>query len=152
VSVSPASRRGFTALMAGQLRSTPHGDSHSTLANIYSELTVKLLGCFAQFETAIRKECQLEGEAGRRLQGREALGGHRCRAFAEGGGRWAGSYRQASGRRARIGLQCVGRGLDRATASVAAPANANTKPRKIAASIVERVQGPRMWITGSASV
>jgi DNA invertase Pin-like site-specific DNA recombinase len=29
--------------------------------NIYGELTVNLLGCFAQFETAIRKERQLEG-------------------------------------------------------------------------------------------
>jgi DNA invertase Pin-like site-specific DNA recombinase len=31
--------------------------------NIYGELTVNLLGCFAQFETAIRKERQLEGIA-----------------------------------------------------------------------------------------
>jgi DNA invertase Pin-like site-specific DNA recombinase len=31
--------------------------------DIYGELTVNLLGCFAQFETAIRKERQLEGIA-----------------------------------------------------------------------------------------
>ena len=31
--------------------------------SIYGELTVNLLGCFAQFETAIRKERQLEGIA-----------------------------------------------------------------------------------------
>jgi DNA invertase Pin-like site-specific DNA recombinase len=31
--------------------------------NIYGELTVNLLGCFAQFETTIRKERQLEGIA-----------------------------------------------------------------------------------------
>jgi DNA invertase Pin-like site-specific DNA recombinase len=37
--------------------------------NIYGELTVNLLGCFAQFETAIRKERQLEGIAQAKIAG-----------------------------------------------------------------------------------
>jgi DNA invertase Pin-like site-specific DNA recombinase len=38
--------------------------------DIYGELTVNLLGCFAQFETAIRKERQLEGIAKAKAEGR----------------------------------------------------------------------------------
>ena len=38
--------------------------------DIYGELTVNLLGCFAQFETAIRRERQLEGIAKARLEGK----------------------------------------------------------------------------------
>jgi DNA invertase Pin-like site-specific DNA recombinase len=38
--------------------------------NIYGELTVNLLGCFAQFETAIRKERQLEGIAKAKIEGK----------------------------------------------------------------------------------
>lgn len=37
--------------------------------DIYGELTVNLLGCFAQFETAIRKERQLEGIAKAKAEG-----------------------------------------------------------------------------------
>lgn len=37
--------------------------------DIYGELTVNLLGCFAQFETAIRKERQLEGIAKAKTNG-----------------------------------------------------------------------------------
>ena len=37
--------------------------------DIYGELTVNLLGCFAQFETAIRKERQLEGIAKAKVAG-----------------------------------------------------------------------------------
>jgi DNA invertase Pin-like site-specific DNA recombinase len=37
--------------------------------DIYGELTVNLLGCFAQFETAIRKERQLEGIAAAKVAG-----------------------------------------------------------------------------------
>jgi len=38
--------------------------------DIYGELTVNLLGCFAQFETAIRKERQLEGVAKAKIEGK----------------------------------------------------------------------------------
>jgi DNA invertase Pin-like site-specific DNA recombinase len=38
--------------------------------DIYGELTVNLLGCFAQFETAIRKERQLEGIAKAKAEGK----------------------------------------------------------------------------------
>src|SRR6266851_3665515 len=37
--------------------------------DIYGELTVNLLGCFAQFETALRKERQLEGIAKAKAEG-----------------------------------------------------------------------------------
>jgi DNA invertase Pin-like site-specific DNA recombinase len=37
--------------------------------DIYGELTVNLLGCFAQFETALRKERQLEGISKAKLAG-----------------------------------------------------------------------------------
>lgn len=38
--------------------------------DIYGELTVNLLGCFAQFETALRKERQLEGIAKAKIEGK----------------------------------------------------------------------------------
>jgi DNA invertase Pin-like site-specific DNA recombinase len=38
--------------------------------DIYGELTVNLLGCFAQFETALRKERQLEGISKAKSEGR----------------------------------------------------------------------------------
>jgi DNA invertase Pin-like site-specific DNA recombinase len=38
--------------------------------DIYGELTVNLLGCFAQFETAIRKERQIEGIAKAKTEGK----------------------------------------------------------------------------------
>jgi DNA invertase Pin-like site-specific DNA recombinase len=38
--------------------------------DIYGELTVNLLGCFAQFETAIRKERQIEGIAKAKAEGK----------------------------------------------------------------------------------
>jgi DNA invertase Pin-like site-specific DNA recombinase len=37
--------------------------SGSSTGNIYGELTVNLLGCFAEFETNLRKERQAEGIA-----------------------------------------------------------------------------------------
>ncbi len=40
--------------------------------DIYGELTVNLLGCFAQFETALRKERQLEGKPNPRVATRVA--------------------------------------------------------------------------------
>jgi DNA invertase Pin-like site-specific DNA recombinase len=38
--------------------------------DIYGELTVNLLGCFAQFETALRKERQAEGIAKAKIDGK----------------------------------------------------------------------------------
>jgi DNA invertase Pin-like site-specific DNA recombinase len=37
--------------------------------DLYGELTVNLLGCFAQFETALRKERQMEGIAKAKAEG-----------------------------------------------------------------------------------